>query len=157
MMSAKLPKVTFKGWEESDVHTGYPPGNGKKALEKQKEAVRILHDKGGVIAGGTACCGIAYPPPGFALCCEAELLADAIGDMAALKAITASALRKEDELGIIAPGRYTDILIFGKDPSKDARNLRSLETVFRGGAAHDSSALLAAYPARGFHNLGLAS
>ena len=86
--------------------------------------------------------------PGFALCCEAELLADAIGDMAALKAITASAasaLRKEDELGTIAPGRYTDILILGKDPSKDGRNLHSLDTVFRGGVARD------------FNNLGLAS
>jgi len=154
-----LAKVVNAG-KEWDVHTGYPPGNGKKALEKQKEAVRILHEKGGVVVGGTDCCGIAYPPPGFALWREAELLADAIGDMAALKAITASAasaLRKEDELGSIAPGRYADLLILGKDPSKDVRNLRSLETVFRGGVAHDSSALLAAYPSRDFDNMGLAS
>ena len=154
-----LAKVVKAG-EEWDIHTGYPPGNGKKALEKQKEAVRILHEKGGVIVGGTDCCGIAYPPPGFALWREAELLADAIGDMAALKAITASAasaLRKEDELGTIAPGRYADILILGKDPSQDVRNLRSLETVYRAGVAHNPSELLAAYPARDFNNLGLAS
>jgi imidazolonepropionase-like amidohydrolase len=74
------------------------------------------------------------------------LLADAIGDMAALKAITgsaASALRKENKLGTIAPSRYADLLIFGKDPSQDVRTLRSLETVFRAGDVHDSSALLA--------------
>ena len=157
MSQFKLDTRTGKEW---DVHTGYPPGNGKKALEKQKEAVRILHEKGGIVVGGTDCCGIAYPPPGFALWREAELLADAIGDMAALKAITASAasaLRKEDELGTIAPGRYADLLILGKDPSQDVRNLRSLETVFSSGDAHDSSALLAAYPSRDLDNIGLAS
>lgn len=120
----------------------------------------MLHNKGGVIVGGTDCCGIAYPPPGFALWREAELLADAIGDMAALKAITASAasaLRKEDELGSIAPGRYADILVLGKDPSRNVRNLRSLERVYRGGVEYDPTALLAAYPARDFNNLGMAS
>jgi imidazolonepropionase-like amidohydrolase len=154
-----LAKIVNAG-EEWDIHTGFPPGNGKKALEKQKEAVRILHEKGGVIVGGTDCCGIAYPPPGFALLREAELLADAIGDMAALKAITASAataLRKEDELGTIAPGRYADILVLGKDPSLDVRNLRTLEKVYRGGIAYDPKSLLEAYPARDFNNLGMAS
>lgn len=149
-----------KAGQEWDIHTGYPPGNGKKALEKQKEAVRILHEKGGVVVGGTDCCGIAFPPPGFALWREAELLADAIGDMAALKAITASAasaLRKEEELGSIAPGRYADILVLGKDPSQNVRNLRSLERVYRGGVEYDPATLLAAYPARDFDNLGMAS
>ncbi len=154
-----LAKVVKAG-EEWDIHTGYPPGNGKKALEKQKEAVRILHEKGGVVVGGTDCCGIAYPPPGFALWREAELLADAIGDMAALKAITASAasaLRKEGELGTIAPGCYADILVLGKDPSQDVRNLRSLECVYRSGVPHDPKALLDAYPARDFNNMSMAS
>ncbi len=155
----ELAKVVKAG-EEWDIHTGFPPGNGKKALEKQKEAARILHEKGGVIVGGTDCCGIAYPPPGFALLREAELLADAIGDMAALKAITASAasaLRKENELGTLVPGHYADILVLGEDPSQDVRALRSLEQVYRGGVLHDPKALLAEYPSRDFNNLGLAS
>ena len=141
----------MKAGVEWDIHTGFPPGNGKAALEKQKDACRILHDKGGVIVGGTDCCGIAYPPPGFALLREAELLSDAIGPMAALKAITtaaASALRKQDELGSIAPGRYADILVLDQDPSEDVRNLRSLERVYRGGVEYDPKAILEAYPSR---------
>ncbi|MBL4865080.1 MAG: amidohydrolase family protein [Pseudomonadales bacterium] len=140
-----------KAGVEWDIHTGFPPGNGKAALEKQKDACRILHDKGGIIVGGTDCCGIAYPPPGFALLREAELLSDAIGPMAALKAITtaaASALRKQDELGSIAPGRYADILVLDQDPSEDVRNLRSLERVYRGGVEYDPKAILEAYPSR---------
>ena len=153
-----LAKIVKAG-PEWDIHTGFPPGNGKAALEKQKDAVRILHEKGGVVVGGTDCCGVAYPPPGFALLREAELLSDAIGPMAALKAITtaaASALRKEDELGSIAPGRYADIIVLGADPSKDVRNLRLLERVYRAGVEHDPKAILASYPVRDMENLGAA-
>jgi imidazolonepropionase-like amidohydrolase len=88
-----------------------------------------------------------------------ELLADAIGNMAALKAVTASAasaLRKEHELGTLAPGRYADILVLGQDPSADVRALRSLERVYRAGVAHDPKAILAGYPARDMANLGAA-
>jgi len=153
-----LAKIVKAG-PEWDIHTGFPPGTGDKALEKQKEAVRILHEAGGVIVGGTDCCGVAYPPPGFALLREVELLADAIGNMAALKAVTASAasaLRMEGELGTIAPGRYADILVLGKDPSLDVRSLRCLEQVYRAGVAHDPQAILAGYPARDMNNLGTA-
>jgi len=153
-----LAKIVKAG-PEWDIHTGFPPGKGDKALDKQKEAVRILHEAGGVIVGGTDCCGVAYPPPGFALLREVELLADAIGNMAALKAVTAaaaSALRMEDQLGTLAPGRYADILVLGKDPSLDVRSLRTLERVYRAGVAHDPQAILAGYPARDMNNLGTA-
>lgn len=78
-----LAKIVKAG-AEWDIHTGFPPGKGDKALDKQKEAirilyekaVRILHEAGGVVVGGTDCCGVAYPPPGFALLREVELLAE---------------------------------------------------------------------------------
>jgi len=149
-----------KAGEEWDIHPGFfLPGVGKKALEKQQEAVRRLHDAGGVIVGGTDCCALSYPPPGFALLREVELLADAIGHMDALKAVTASAsraLRAEDELGTIAEGSYADVLVLGADPSQDVRNLRSVERVYRGGVAHDPKSLLAAYPSRDMSDLAIA-
>ncbi|MBV8772559.1 MAG: amidohydrolase family protein, partial [Deltaproteobacteria bacterium] len=94
---------------------------------------------------------LSYPPPGFALLREIELLAEAIGSMAAIRAVTSVAaryLRQQDNLGSIAPGRYADLLIVDGDPISDVRELRKLKTVYRGGVAYDPKALLAQVPQR---------
>jgi hypothetical protein len=52
---------------------------------------RTLHEAGGLVVGGTDCGGLSYPPPGFALLREIELLAEAIGSMAAIRAVTSVA------------------------------------------------------------------
>jgi imidazolonepropionase-like amidohydrolase len=110
---------------------------------------RILHEAGGLVVGGTDCGGLPFPPPGYALLREVELLADAIGSMAAIKAVTSVAakyLRQQDNLGSIAPGRYADFLVVDGDPLRDAREIRKLTTVYRGGAAHEPQKLLAQVP-----------
>jgi imidazolonepropionase-like amidohydrolase len=133
-----------------DIHPGFfEPANGVKALEKHQEVTRILHEAGGLVVGGTDCGGLAYPPPGFALLREIELLTEAIGAMAALKAVTSVAaryLRQQENIGSIAPGRYADFLVVDGDPLRDPRELRKLTTVYRGGVAHDPQALLAQAP-----------
>ena len=94
---------------------------------------------------------MSYPPPGFALLREIELSAEAIGSMAAIRAVTSVAaryLRQQDNLGSVAPGRYADLLIDDGDPVSDLRELRKLKTVYRGGVAYDPKALLAQVPQR---------
>ena len=132
-----------------DMFPGFEPALGAKALEKHQEVTRILHESGGLVVGGTDCGGIPYPPPGYALWREIELLAEAIGNMAAFKAVTSVAaryLRKQDDIGSIAPGRYADLLIVDGDPLRDIRELRKLTTVYRGGTAYDPQTLLAKVP-----------
>jgi len=133
-----------------DIYPGlFDPAHCVKALEKHQEVTRILHEAGGLMVGGTDCGGLPFPPPGFALLREVELLAEAIGSMAALKAVTSVAaryLRQHENLGTIAPGRYADLLIVDGDPVRDVRELRKLTTVYRGGVAHDPKALLAQVP-----------
>ena len=71
--------------------------------------------------------------------------------MAALKAVTvgaARALRREHELGKVKPGYFADLIVLDKDPSKDVRDLRALDRVYRGGIAYDPKVLLAARPVR---------
>jgi len=132
-----------------DMFPGFDPALGSKALEKHQEVTRILHESGGLVVGGTDCGGIPYPPPGYALWREIELLSEAIGNMAAFKAVTSVAaryLRKQDDIGSIAPGRYADMLIVDGDPLSNVRELRNLTTVYRGGAAYDPQTLLSSVP-----------
>src|SRR5207244_9025632 len=127
----------------------FDPAQGARALERHQEVTRILHEAGGLVVGGTDCGGLAYPPPGFALLREIELMAEAIGAMAALQAVTSVAsryLRRQDDIGSVAAGRYADFLVVDGDPLRDARELRKLTTVYRGGVAHDPQAILAQAP-----------
>src|SRR4029453_5943127 len=137
-----------------DIHPGlFEPAQATKALEKHQQVTRILHEAGGLVVGGTDCGALAYPPPGFALLREIELLADAIGATAAIKAVPSVAaryLRQNDNIGSIAPGRYADFLIIDGDPLRDGRELRKLTTVYRGGVAFDPQALLAQVPKSDF-------
>jgi imidazolonepropionase-like amidohydrolase len=132
-----------------DMFPGFDPALGTKALEKHQEVTRILHEAGGLVVGGTDCGGIPYPPPGYALWREMELIAEAIGTMAALKAVTSVAaryLRQQDHIGGIAAGRYADLVVVDGDPLRDLRDLRKLTTVYRGGQAYEPQALLAGVP-----------
>lgn len=137
-----------------DMFPGFDPAIGSKALEKHQEVTRILHASGGLVVGGTDCGGIPYPPPGYALWREIELMAEAIGTMAAFKAVTSVAaryLRKQDDIGSVAPGRYADFSIVDGDPLRDVRDLRKITTVYRGGKAHDPQTLLAGVPTQAAH------
>jgi hypothetical protein len=133
-----------------DIHPGvFEPAHCKKALEKHQEATRILHESGGLVVGGTDCGGLPYPPPGFALLREVELLAEAIGSMDAIKAVTSVAaryLRQQDNIGSVAPGRYADFSIIDGDPLRDVRELRNKTAVVRGGVTHDPRELLDRVP-----------
>lgn len=132
-----------------DMFPGFEPSLGAKALEKHQEVTRILHESGGVVVGGTDCGGIAYPPAGFGLLREIELLSEALGAMAALKAVTSVAaryLRQQDHLGSVAPGRYADLLVVDGDPLNNPRDLRKLTSVYRGGVAYDPPTLLSQVP-----------
>lgn len=137
-----------------DIHPGFfDPYEGGKALEQHQHVTRMLHEAGGLIVGGTDCGALAYPPPGFALLREIELLAEAIGSLAALKAVTSVAaryLRKPEDIGSVAPGRYADLLVIDGDPLHDVRDLRKLTTVYRGGVAYNPQVLLAKAPKSDF-------
>ena len=133
-----------------DIHPGFfETGAGSKALEKHQQVTRMLHEAGGRVVGGTDCGALAYPPPGFALLREIELLAEAIGNMDAIRAVTSVAanyLRADQDIGAIAPGRYADFLVLSGDPLNNVKELRTLETTYRGGLPHDPKALIAAAP-----------
>ena len=46
---------------------------------------------------------------------------------------TAKMLGAEADLGLIAPGKYADIIALDADPTKDVRALRTMSLVMKGG------------------------
>lgn len=113
-------------------------------LDKHQHFTSQLHRSGGMIVGGTDC-GVGYPPTGFILLRELEMLADSMGAVDAIRAVTSVAARhlwREDDIGAVAPGRYADLLVMDGDPVHDVRDFRKLVTVFRGGVAHDPKELM---------------
>jgi len=120
----------------------------RRALEKQQEFCRRLFEEGGLIVGGTDA-AINYPPPGFSLMRELELLAESIGAMNALRAVTskaAIALRKQDDIGAVAPGRFADLAVIDGDPLADITRMRHITAVFKGGMSYDPAAILKEVP-----------
>jgi cytosine/adenosine deaminase-related metal-dependent hydrolase len=72
---------------------------------------------------------------GFSLLRELELLFISMGRAATLRAVPSQAarhLRKQNDIGSIAPGRFADFLVVNGDPLSDIRDLRKLTAVYRG-------------------------
>jgi imidazolonepropionase-like amidohydrolase len=65
------------------------------------------------------------------------------------KAVTSVAtryLRQQENIRSIRTGRYADFLVVDGDPLRDPRELRRLNTVYRGGIGYHPEVLLAQVP-----------
>jgi imidazolonepropionase-like amidohydrolase len=104
----------------------------RAAIEPLKEWIRRYRERGGRILVGTD-----MPFGGITIHRELELLHD-IG-FAPLELIAiatggaAQAMRVNDRLGTIEPGKVADLVVLAGDPSHDLRALRSIEMVLKDG------------------------
>ena len=55
-------------------------------------------------------------------------------------------LRVDDDIGVISAGRYADFLVLRGDLLKNVKELRTLETTYRGGIAYNPQRLIADAP-----------
>jgi hypothetical protein len=107
------------------------------ALEQMKRTVGHLHRAGVRLHTGTDTLAPGIVP-GASLHRELELLVDAgLSPEAALAATRESAAFLGVEgLGSLRPGAPADLLVFGRDPTRDLANLDSLRAVVRDGRVY---------------------
>jgi imidazolonepropionase-like amidohydrolase len=127
-------------WPVYLKQTGCPQGGSladrRREFAKYQELTGKLYRAGVPLLAGTDS-PEPQVPPGFSLHQELEMLvASGLPPAAALRAATwnnACALRREQELGSIAPGKLADIVLLEADPLEDIRNTRRIEWVLRSG------------------------
>jgi hypothetical protein len=124
-------------------------GKARQALEKHQDCTRRLHEAGGLIVGGTDSGAYPFPPPGFALLREIELLAEAIGNLEAIRSVTSEAaryLRRHNELGSIRSGFLADLLIINGNPLENIETLRNATAVYKDGVLFSPEKILSGIP-----------
>lgn len=137
-----LGKVAPQLKEALETMGPSPDGAAAAALRWKASlgAVRALHQAGVPIVAGTD-----QSVPGHSLHREMELYVEAgFTPMEALQAATivpARAMKRDQELGTLEPGKIADFVIVDGDPLADIRNLRKITTVVKDGRAYDPAKL----------------
>jgi cytosine/adenosine deaminase-related metal-dependent hydrolase len=99
---------------------------------------------GGLLGAGSDPWGTGFLP-GFGNVRNFEMLREAgFSPAAAVQVLTANGARilgLQDRIGTIAPGRQADLVVIHGDPTRNARDLYNVVTVFRRGLGYDSQRL----------------
>ncbi len=151
--NALAPRRLREFWPVYLKQTGCPQGgpleDRRREFAKFQELAGKLYRAGVPLLVGTD----APEPqvsPGFSLHQELEMLVESgLPPAAALKAATmhnAAALRQEERLGAISPGKLADIVLLSANPLADIKNTRRIELVIRGGQVCQPAELLKLVP-----------
>ena len=123
---------------------GLPVPEGKDARYRESSKallrmVKLLYDTGVPMVAGTD------SMPGFALHRELELYAEAgIPPKDVLRIATLGAARvmkRDSELGSIAPGRLADLIVVDGNPAKRIGDIRRVSLVIKDGNVYEPAAL----------------
>lgn len=111
----------------------------RAAFPAMLNLLKALHDAGVTIIPGTDALA------GYQLHHELELYARAgIAPAEVLRAATltsAQVMGVDGNRGVIAPGKFADMVLVDGDPSKDISDMRKVATVFKGGRVYDPAAI----------------
>jgi imidazolonepropionase-like amidohydrolase len=110
-----------------------------KSYEWMKGIVKALHDHGIPIVAGTD------ELAGFSLHRELELYVEsgipAVDALRSATIVPARVMKRDKELGTVAPGKLADVILIDGDPTADIRNIRRVVLTVKDGAVYDPAKL----------------
>lgn len=119
-----------------------PEGKDERYRESEKALLRMikmLYDAGVPLVAGTDA------TPGFALHRELELYAEAgipASDVLRIATLGAARVMKRDtELGSVAPGKLADLILVDGDPTRRIADINRISLVVKDGNVYDTAAL----------------
>jgi imidazolonepropionase-like amidohydrolase len=121
-----------------EVPEGYEAAY-REAIPSMLKLLKALHDAGVTIIPGTDALA------GYMLHHELELYVRAgIAPAQALRMATltpAQVMGVDRDVGLIAPGKYADMVLIDGDPTRNISDVRNIVTVIKGGKVFDSNAI----------------
>ncbi len=130
----------------SAIHAGSASTRGRAQgdVRLTTAVMRALVARGGRVGAGSDTPAGSWNLPGGGLHRELELLVAAgLTPLQAIHAATggAAGILRNNDIGLLAPGRTADLLIVAGDPSRDITATRRLVTIVIGGRRHDPAEL----------------
>ena len=111
-------------------------------FEKNLKWLKRFNDQGGLLVAGTDPTGAGRTIAGYANQRTVEILVEAGFSVAeAIKICTLNGavfLEKQDEIGTLEKGKKADLILLHGDLTKNIRNIRNMEIVFKEGVGFDS-------------------
>lgn len=140
-VAERLPPRIRRGLAAGGVAPEGKEDRYAKSYEAMKGIVKALHDSGIPIVAGTD------NTAGFSLHRELELYVEAgIPAVDALRSATivpARVMKREKDLGAVAPGKLADLILIDGDPTADIRDIRRVVLTVKDGLVYDPAKLYA--------------
>ena len=112
----------------------------RTAYQKMSRFLKLFHDAGGVLLAGSA---TGESVPGLSLHREMLMMVElGLQPREVIEIVTrrnAEFLRKDKQLGTIAPGKLADIILVDRNPLADIKNIGTISLVMKDGKIIDRS------------------
>lgn len=146
-LDAILPSLRDRIQTRLAALEGHPSPPAQAQFEKLGKAVKIYHDRGGLVVVGTDPTGGGDVVPGWANQRALQLLLEmGFSPEEAVMLATRNGARYlgvEGEVGTVVPGKRADLILMAGDATRDPQTFRRMTLVFKDGVGFDSAALLA--------------
>jgi len=145
MLDAMSPEARTAFLYARNRRAASPAGNSVEMFQRDMQLEHAFVQAGGLLLAGPDPTGNGGTLPGFSDQREIELLVEAgFTPVEAIKIATlngATYMRRQDQIGSIAPGKNADIVVIKGNPAGKIDDIEKVEIVFKDGVGYDSQKL----------------